>query len=87
MSTPNLPDYPPQTPHRIPSNGYIDYNGQFSQHQLNWQQQNQTPYQTPYGSMRHIEGPPQLLHAQSMPAIPTVPEVEEKKSKKKALLW
>ncbi|KAF1948001.1 hypothetical protein EJ02DRAFT_449466 [Clathrospora elynae] len=78
-------DFVPQTPHRVPSNSYIDQNQHNFQHayQQNWQQlppyQQQTPFQnhTPYaqgqGQMRHIEAPPPpLIHAHSMPALPSV---------------
>ncbi|KAH7356212.1 Di-sulfide bridge nucleocytoplasmic transport domain-containing protein [Pyrenochaeta sp. MPI-SDFR-AT-0127] len=68
-------DFIPQTPQRVPSNSYLDYNHQA--YQQNWQ--NHTPYQTPYTGMRHIEAPPThqqqqqpppLLHSQSMPVVP-----------------
>ncbi|KAH8707110.1 Di-sulfide bridge nucleocytoplasmic transport domain-containing protein [Phaeosphaeriaceae sp. PMI808] len=67
QSTPNPSDFMPQTPHRVPSNSYLESNQ--SNQQQNWQQY--TPYQTPYGAMRHIEPPP-LQHTQSLPALPMV---------------
>ncbi|KAF1842620.1 uncharacterized protein K460DRAFT_370588 [Cucurbitaria berberidis CBS 394.84] len=89
--TPNPNDFVPQTPHRVPSNSYIEYNQQAFQQ--NWQQQQQnTPFQTPYGGMRHIEAPP-LIHAQSMPALPSVaqqegaPVLEERRSPRKKGLF
>ncbi|KAJ4376483.1 hypothetical protein N0V83_001767 [Neocucurbitaria cava] len=85
--TPNPNDFVPQTPHRVPSNNYIDYNQQA--YQQNWQQN--TPYQTPYGGMRHIEAPP-LVHAQSMPAVPTASQegvalADERKTPRKKGLF
>jgi hypothetical protein len=77
-------DFVPQTPHRVISNGYIqDHDnypppsGNYKQgYQQNWQQlppyqQQHAPYQshTPY-SQRHIEAPP-LVHAHTMPALPS----------------
>ncbi|CAO2658208.1 Nn.00g059310.m01.CDS01 [Neocucurbitaria sp. VM-36] len=87
--TPNPNDFVPQTPHRIPSNSYIEYNQQAFQQ--NWQQQN-TPYQTPYGGIRHIEAPPPLVHAQSMPAVPTASQdggalADERKTPRKKGLF
>ncbi|KAH7078049.1 Di-sulfide bridge nucleocytoplasmic transport domain-containing protein [Paraphoma chrysanthemicola] len=86
-STPNPNDYIPQTPHRVPSNSYLEHNQQGFQQ--NWQQH--TPYQTPYGSMRHIEPPP-LLHAHSMPALPMAPQesvglLEDRKTPRKRGLF
>lgn len=86
QQTPNTNDFVPQTPHRVPSNSYIDQN-QLS-YQQNWQQ---TPYQTPYGGMRHIEAPP-LQHSQSMPAVPMASQepvamIEDRKTPRKRGLF
>ncbi|OAL43650.1 hypothetical protein IQ07DRAFT_616295 [Pyrenochaeta sp. DS3sAY3a] len=82
----NHNEFVPQTPHRVPSNGYIDYSQQG--YQQNWQQN--TPYQTPYGST--YMNPPPLLHTQSMPALPSTSEegvglIEDRKSPKKRGLF
>ncbi|KAF9697120.1 hypothetical protein EKO04_004974 [Ascochyta lentis] len=62
---PQYNDYapPPQTPHRINSNSYIE-NGQAA-----WQ----TPYQTPYEGRGFMQPPqpPMLQHTQSTPALPS----------------
>ncbi|KAL6702654.1 hypothetical protein ACN47E_001277 [Coniothyrium glycines] len=88
QNTPNPNDFIPQTPHRIPSNSYIDQQQLGYQQGGGWQpqytpypQQQHTPYATPH---RHVEAPP-LVHTQSMPALPSVPQegagvLEEKKS-------
>ncbi|KAF2633565.1 hypothetical protein BU25DRAFT_405434 [Macroventuria anomochaeta] len=54
---------PPQTPHRINSNSYIE----------NGQQAWPTPYQTPYEGRGFIQPaqPPMLQHTQSTPALPS----------------
>ncbi|KAF2828799.1 hypothetical protein CC86DRAFT_347300 [Ophiobolus disseminans] len=86
--TPNPNDFVPQTPHRVTSNSYIEQNLHNYQQQQEWQyQQQHTPYQTPYGGMRHIEPPP-LQHTQSMPALPMAPQegvamIEDRKTPRK----
>ncbi|KAL1641976.1 hypothetical protein SLS61_009903 [Didymella pomorum] len=53
---------PPQTPHRINSNNYLE-NGSTA-----WQ----TPYQTPYEGRGFMQQqPPMLQHTQSTPALPS----------------
>jgi hypothetical protein len=66
--------YPPATPQRHPSGGFIDQHGFY------------TPYQTPYGTMN---GHMLQQAAQSMPALPSTEggAPEEKKSPTKKRLF
>ncbi|KAF2115913.1 Di-sulfide bridge nucleocytoplasmic transport domain-containing protein [Lophiotrema nucula] len=74
-------NYPPQTPHRHPSGGYLEQPPYTQWH---------TPYQTPYGSMN--QGMIQQA-AQSMPALPSLlesaagagAEIREKSTAKRSL--
>ncbi|EMD60786.1 hypothetical protein COCSADRAFT_97447 [Bipolaris sorokiniana ND90Pr] len=71
-------DYMPQTPHRVASNSYMGHQqqqqGYHNPYQQNWQQQHLPPYQsqhTPYTGQRHIEAAPPLIHAHTMPQLPS----------------